>query len=99
MRDDKIFQTSLDLLKNLFKQLLINNEYVYLFGSSARKDCNRYSDIDIAIGNADSKTITLLRYEVENLNIPYKVEIIDLNNTSIKIKEAVFKEGIKIWEG
>ena len=85
MRDETYFLASLNLLKDVFKRLFINKEGVYLFGSRVRNDYNEYSDIDIAVENANSKTIILLRHEVENLNIPYKVKIIDLNEASLKI--------------
>ncbi len=97
MRDETYFLASLNLLKDVFKRLFINKECVYLFGSRVRNDYNEYSDIDIAVENANSKTIILLRHEVENLNIPYKVKIIDLNEASLKIKEVILSEGIKIW--
>ncbi len=99
MRDETFFHISIDLLKNIFKRLLTNKGCVYIFGSSVRDDYNRYSDIDIAVGNTNSRMIRLLKYEIENLNIPYKVEVIDLNNVSMKIKKTILNEGIKIWGG
>lgn len=72
-------------------------EKVVLFGSRARGDFRRTSDIDLAItgGNStafilhvDEETSTLLKYDVVNMNGPVQEELL----------EAIKKEGIVIYE-
>jgi predicted nucleotidyltransferase len=98
MRKDETFVKSLNMIIELFKETLNPGVKAYLFGSSVREDYKKFSDIDIALENADSKAITLLKYKLEDLNFPYKVEIIDLSKTSEKFKEEIFKNGVLIWK-
>jgi predicted nucleotidyltransferase len=98
MRKDETFVKSLNMITKLFKETLNSGVKAYLFGSSVREDYKRFSDIDIALENADSKAITLLKYKLEDLNIPYKVEIIDLSKVSEKFKKEIFKNGVLIWK-
>lgn len=58
----------------------------------------KFSDIDIPIENGDKEAITNIRYQIENLNIPYKVEIIDLSKVSKEFKKEILKTGILIWK-
>jgi len=98
MRKDETFVKSLNMIIELFKETLNPGVKAYLFGSSVREDYKKFSDIDIALENADSKAITLLKYKLEDLNIPYKVEIIDLSKASERFKKEIFKNGVLIWK-
>lgn len=98
MRKDEAFVKSLNMIIELFKETLNSGAKAYLFGSSVREDYKKFSDIDIALENADSKAITLLKYKLEDLNIPYKVEITDLSKVSEKFKKEIFKNGVLIWK-
>jgi len=97
MRDDEIFKKSLNLILEVLKKNLNPKAKVYLFGSSVKDDYKKFSDIDIAIENGDKKAITTIRYQIENLNIPYKVEIIDLSEVSKKFKKEILETGVLIW--
>lgn len=99
MRSEELFLQSIEKLKELFEQKLNKQAKVYLFGSSVRDDYKRHSDIDIGIEDAESEAITLLRDAIDDLNIPYKVEIVDMNNVSSAMKKAIREEGIAIWDG
>ncbi|GAE94591.1 nucleotidyltransferase [Gracilibacillus boraciitolerans JCM 21714] len=88
-------------LKHIIKDELKENACnVYLFGSWARNEEKRTSDIDIAI---DSKNILSekcwveISERIEESYLPYRVDIINLSNTSEAIKEKVMKEGI-LWK-
>jgi len=98
MRDDEIFRKSLNLILEVLKKNLNSQAKVYLFGSSVKGDYKKFSDIDIAIENGDKKAITNIRYQIENLNIPYKVEIIDLSKVSKEFKKEILKTGVLIWK-
>ena len=43
----------------------------------------------------------MLKEKMERSNIPYKVDIVDLSQTSREFKEKALKEGVvwKGWEG
>ena len=76
------------------------NVKIFLFGSSARGDHHRYSDIDIGIlpnNGYNKKKLILLRERLENMNIPYSVDLVDISKVSDVFKKKVMKEG-KIWK-
>jgi hypothetical protein len=98
MRDDEIFRKSLNLILEVLKKNLNSQAKVYLFGSSVKGDYKKFSDIDIAIENGDKEAITNIIYQIENLNIPYKVEIIDLSKVSKEFKKEILKTGVLIWK-
>ena len=73
---------------------------IVLFGSRARGDNQRCSDVDIGIipvGKFNKDRITLLKEKVEDLNIPYKVEIVNLSEVSGEFKREVMKDAV-VWK-
>jgi len=81
------------------KEFLIKNfeeESIYLFGSRARGEDSYNSDIDIAIDSKKSisKELSLVRYKIEESNIPFKVDLIELSKAPY-LKDIIEKEGIK----
>jgi len=73
---------------------------VVVFGSRARQDNQPASDVDIGIiprGKIDKGKIAELRYKIEGLNIPYKVELVDLSQTSDSFKKEAMKE-VVVWK-
>lgn len=69
---------------------------LFLFGSRARGDDNKFSDVDLGIykkKDVDLK-ISLLREILENSNLPFKVDIVVLNNNE-KFRDVVSKEGVR----
>ena len=99
MRSDKYFLMAIEKIKEVLNRVGKEGMVLYLFGSSVRDDFSRTSDIDLAIENADRKTVTLLRAEFEELNIPYKIDLVDLSTASEKLKEEILKTGVVIWRG
>lgn len=96
-----VYQKSIQDLKSLiFETLKGENITVLLFGSRAREDFSQASDIDIGIlpgDNFDQRKLVFLKERIENLNIPYTVDIVDLSRVSEAFKERALKEGI-IWK-
>lgn len=91
----------LEKLKEVFLRFLKDEDVkVVLFGSRARGDFVSTSDVDVGIivgKGADRKKLILLREYIEELNIPYKVEIIDFSNVSEDFKQMVSKEAV-VWK-
>ena len=82
--------------KKVLSRLNKENVQIFLFGSRARGDFNIRSDIDIGIlpqGEWDKLALVLLREEIEELNLPYKIEIVDLARVSKKFRDQVLREG------
>jgi len=49
-------------------------------------------------GEMNESQISLLRERIENSNIPYKVDVIDLSQTSKEFAQKVLREGMIIWK-
>ena len=73
---------------------------IILFGSRARGENYTSSDVDIGIipyGEFEGEKISLLREKIENLNIPYKVEIVNFMEVSKEFKQEALKN-VMIWK-
>lgn len=84
----------------LINELNNDNVSIFIFGSRARKDSNIHSDIDIGIipkHGFKKEKLALLKEKIENLNIPYKVDLVDFSNVSEEFKQNTLKEA-KIWK-
>jgi predicted nucleotidyltransferase len=72
---------------------------VYLFGSWARGEACRVSDIDVAILPAEPLPAGLLpeiEEALDNSLILYPVDLVDLSTTSDQFRERVQAEGV-LW--
>lgn len=72
---------------------------VYLFGSRATGDEHRFSDIDIALevkgGCVSDRVMVIINELLEDSDIPYTVDVIDLMRVSDRLRDRVYREGIK----
>jgi predicted nucleotidyltransferase len=72
---------------------------VALFGSHVHGTAGRTSDVDVAIiphGSIDPSRLSLLRDELEESNIPYKVEVVDFSLVSRSFREFAL-QGAQWW--
>lgn len=72
---------------------------VYLFGSRAKGKARSGSDIDIAIdagAKLDLRPFALARNEIEDLNIPVNVDLVDFRAVPQGMQEEILKDGI-VW--
>ena len=72
---------------------------VYLFGSQAKGVARKTSDIDVAIWPEQSLPAGLLsdiRQDLENSDILFNVDLVDLSNVDDDFRQKVIKEGI-LW--
>ncbi|HGY56954.1 MAG TPA: nucleotidyltransferase domain-containing protein [Caldithrix abyssi] len=72
---------------------------IILYGSRARGDAHATSDFDIAIDLSEkipARFISRIKEKLENSDIPYKVDIVDLNGISEELKQRIIREG-KLW--
>lgn len=72
-----------------------------IFGSRARGDFKKTSDIDIVLyGNNLTHTLnTKIFYDLENLYLIYKIDLINFNSLKDddKLKENIINEGVEIY--
>ena len=98
-----VYEGSLELLKDIAKDVFKGEDVmVILFGSRAREDYLATSDLDVGIlpGKEMNKgKIALFRGKIEDSNIPYKVDVVDLSRASKEFSNKVLKEGLLIWKG
>jgi predicted nucleotidyltransferase len=73
---------------------------VYLFGSRAIGTAHPGSDADIAVAAEKDVTFSLsqIRFALEESTIPYKVDLVDLSQTSPDFRQQVLTEGKLIWK-
>jgi predicted nucleotidyltransferase len=75
------------------------NVEIYLFGSWARGEATRLSDIDVAIEphtTLPRGTLARLRERLEESHVPYRVDVVDLTRTSPEFRRRVLTEGV-LW--
>lgn len=80
--------------------VLFPDATIYLFGSRARGTHRKYSDIDLAIdmgSPADPAAINEAKSMLSESNIPYFIDVVDFNEISKIMKNAILTEGI-IWK-
>ncbi|MCZ7372505.1 MAG: nucleotidyltransferase domain-containing protein [Candidatus Methanoperedens sp.] len=98
---DKIYRKSLEQIKSMILETFRDDDIrIMLFGSRARGDYNRRSDIDIGIlpgKKYNYKKLIFLKEKLENINIPYKVDIVDISKVSEIFRKKALKEG-EIWK-
>ncbi len=76
------------------------NAKIYLFGSRASDEERYDSDIDIAIDSgkkSDQSKIALIKLSINDLNIPFEVDIVDIYNLPEKFKTKINEEKI-LWK-
>lgn len=72
---------------------------VYLFGSWARGDATRLSDIDVAIDSPlplPRGLLARLRERLEESHVPYHVDVVDLTKAMSELRRRVLAEGV-LW--
>lgn len=72
---------------------------VYLFGSWAKGQASRVSDIDVAVDPLEPLPVGLLaeiKEELEESNVLYPVDLVDLSAAGPEFRRAVLSEGI-LW--
>lgn len=83
-------------IKSIIFKHFAGNVKIFIFGSSV--ESKKFGDIDVGIigKGVDKSRLGLIREELENSSIPYKVDLIDFNEVGEKFKEKVFK-GKLLW--
>jgi uncharacterized protein len=73
-------------------------EKVTLFGSRATGNFRNGSDIDLSISTSKADIIPTLRIELDDLNSPYMIDLVDENNlTNQALLKQIRESGIIIY--
>ena len=72
---------------------------IYLFGSWARGEAKRSSDVDIAIESKEDMSFLIgeFREALENSCIIYNVDVVDINFAAESLCKKIREEGI-VWK-
>jgi predicted nucleotidyltransferase len=65
---------------------------VWVFGSRAKGTAKKHSDLDLAIQTItplSSKILANLKFDLEESDLPYKVDIVDWNTLSAAFKQHI----------
>lgn len=87
-------------IEAIIKRALAEKTYrAYLFGSRATDSHNFGSDIDIAIlaEEAVNLELSLARELLAESNIPFTIDLVNMNQTSLSFKAQVLQEGLLLW--
>lgn len=83
-------------LQSILKQYLSPAVKVYLYGSRARGDNQKFSDVDLALkGEVDSSRLSEMMLDLEESDLPFQVDVIQLEKISedfLKLIEADLQE-------
>ncbi|MGO3740250.1 MAG: nucleotidyltransferase domain-containing protein [Marinomonas foliarum] len=73
-------------------------EKVTLFGSRATGNFRNGSDIDLSISTPKADIIPTLRVELDDLNSPYMIDLVDENNlTNQALLKQIRESGVIIY--
>jgi len=89
---------TLELINKFFSSI-DDIELVKIFGSRARGNYRNSSDIDLAVWIKDSSKINRIKFELEELPLPYKFDLVDYNNIDNQnLKTSIDEDGITLYQ-
>ncbi|MDR3049453.1 MAG: nucleotidyltransferase domain-containing protein [Elusimicrobiota bacterium] len=91
----------LKIVNNILKENIGDlNAQVFAFGSRTNSKARQYSDLDLTIDCKGQKLpfeiLAKLSYSFENSLLPYKVDIVDLNNISKEFKKIIKNDLVQL---
>jgi len=94
-------QRHLEIIRNVLNKEFAGSDCkVYLFGSRARKRARSASDVDLAIQSPEDihARIARAQHAFEESDLPYMVDLVELNHASPSLKQEIQENGQLIWE-
>lgn len=85
------------IVVSILKSLLPSDSRVYVFGSRAKGQVKRSSDLDLAIdlGRPLTRAETLtLADAFEESDLPFRVDVVDLSIASGTMRKTILNEGL-----
>lgn len=89
------------IIQQILKNNLPSHSRVWIFGSRATKAKKEFSDVDLAIDSEKILPLSIissLGHEFSESDLPYKVDIVDLNNISESFRNKIIAEMVLFWE-
>ncbi len=96
-----ITPTEKEIITNILKSNLEKDTLIYAFGSRVKSNSFKFSDFDLALKKSDNQKISLetfaqLKYDFEESDLIYKVDVIDLNSISKDFFNSICNDLVKI---
>lgn len=90
----------LAIIKHILNKFL-TTENVWVFGSRATNSARKYSDLDLALEDISGRKIDIdimlsLQSDFAESDLPWSVDVIDLNNVSDEFKNIINKDKIRL---
>jgi|SRR5579872_3075052 len=88
------------IVQDILKKNLLSNTKVFIFGSRVTKAKKKFSDLDLAMDANEILPISILsslEHDFSESDLPYKVDIVDLNNMSESFRKKIQMEMILFW--
>ncbi|MBN4077465.1 nucleotidyltransferase domain-containing protein [Sulfobacillus acidophilus] len=98
LKNNQYVEQVKNLVLNHFKNYKVK---IYFFGSRARNSASMASDVDVAIlplETIERFVFSEIREKLEESNVPYEVDIVNLDDAEDELKEQILREGI-LWRG
>lgn len=93
-------EESIQTIRSIIFKYLPEDEYnSFIFGSRAGKKAREWSDFDIGIKGKQKvplSTLGLIKEDLENSRIPYKVDVVDFSRVPEKFKKVAQKKTVKL---
>ena len=92
-------QKWITLIKNTLKGQLPTGYKAFIFGSWAQGNNREYSDIDLGILGSiklPPSRIVKIKNDLEDSNLPYRVDLIDFSTVSDKFKNSARQKVINL---
>lgn len=89
----------LKIVHNILLQHLPAHSKVWVFGSRAKGNAKKFSDLDLVIDAGKSlpgQTMTNLAFDFEESDLPYRVDIVDWNTISDNFKKIIIDSRVEI---
>lgn len=83
------------IVQQILKKNLFPGTRVWVFGSRASKAKKEFSDLDLAIESKQALPISILaslEHDFTESDLPYKVDIVDLNNITEDFRNTIQAE-------
>lgn len=88
----------LEIVRGILHRLLPSDVRVWAFGSRAKSEAWRASDLDLALegaGPIDLDTVISLKIAFDDSDLPYTVDIVDLRTTSDSFRKIIDAQKIR----
>jgi len=89
--------SDLKILQDILRNILPKNAKVWVFGSRVKGTVRRASDLDIAIDverKLKNKEKSELFHAFEESDLPYKVDVVDLQNIDENFKKIIDQQKV-----